>query len=378
LIPPNFLLALRFRIVTRRGKGITTFTPVRGYTPVVGEYLSAASVEEQRVSELLPGDNVKGCKPGHMPYVMRCTHPRRAVIFFFTEFNKFNPYDQMKKVLEKATTTEKKMRAYGYPDRSKGNVFPKFGAHNIITRAKFIEITGGWRNCTMYLYIDFAWDRNWYLLWLAVHERKGKKYVFVVGEFPDYATYGEWVLPAEKADGERGTAQVSLGWGIKDYKKYILAREKMLAGQLSREGNKEGKDTLLIYERKCDPRSGRAMAITEDGGTCLIEQMQEDHGAEAPALDVMAASGDSITEGVNLINEWLEYDDGKGIDITNEPQLHVLEDCQNLIDALRMWTGQDGLKGACKDPIDTLRYAAQDRIEYVDATKFGSAGGGGY
>jgi hypothetical protein len=58
--------------------------------------------------------------------------------------------------------------------------------------------------------------------------------------------------------------------------------------------------------------------------------------------------------------------------------LFVSEECRNLIDCLRMWTGADGLKGAAKDPIDLLRYAATDDISFVDETAIGSYGGGSY
>jgi len=389
LIPPDFLMALRYRLITRRGKFVITFTPVEGYTPVVAEYLSAAAVEESLRSELLPGENVKGCPPGHMPYVLRCTHPKRKVIFFFTEFNRFNPYDELRTQLLTAPTRDKKIRAYGWPDRAKGNVFPKFGAHNIVA-PEAIPAVG-----TNYHYIDFAWDRNWFCLWLRVTEMKGKKRIYVYREWPDYQTYGEWVIPSKRPDGDRGPAQTSLGFGIKDYKKLFWAVEKKGGrcqgegernegeiGQIGRIGRMEGRQAEVIFARKCDPRSGRAMAVTEDGGTCLIDMLQQDHVDEAgnplPGLDVQAASGDNITEGVNLINEWLEYDDGKPIGINNEPILYVSSDCRNLIDCLRMWTGQDGLKGASKDPIDTLRYAAQDKIEYMDLALVGSWGGGSY
>jgi hypothetical protein len=40
----------------------------------------------------------------------------------------------------------------------------------------------------------------------------------------------------------------------------------------------------------------------------------------------------------------------------NHPKLLIHESCQNLIYSMREWTGQDGQKGACKDPIDALGY----------------------
>lgn len=362
LIPPEFVQALRFRLITRMGRLIITFTPVDGYTPTVGDYLAAAKPVKSLPSVLLPGENVKGVPAGEMPYVMECVHPKRAIIFFFTEFNKFNPYAELVKTLETVSTREVKIRAYGYPDRAKGNVFPMFGAHNIIPKSKIPK------EGTNYLYLDFAWGRNWVLLWLRVWEVKGKKRIFVWREWPDFGTYGEWVVPSKKVDGDRGPAQTSLGWGYAHYKKLIRGIEKEAGA--------------LIYERRCDPRSGSAEALTEAGGTCIMDQMREDHGNgqddELAPMDILPASGDNITSGVAAINKWLEYDDSKPIDLENEPMLYISEECRNLIDCLRMWTGGDGLKGASKDLIDVLRYAATDDISFMEAGTLGSSGGGSY
>jgi hypothetical protein len=374
LIPPEFLVALRYRLITRRGRMILTFTPVEGYTPTVGDYLAAAKTRRYKPAELLPGENVKGVPAGHMPYIMECVHPKRAIIFFFTEFNRFNPYDEMKRELKTESTSKIKMRAYGYPDRAKGNVFPKFGNHNIVPASKIPK------EGTNYHYCDFAWARNWLMLWFRVWEYKGKKRVFVVKEWPDFQTYGEWVVPSKKADGDRGPGQTPVGFGYKDYKKLVKAIERQME--------------MTVYERRCDPRSGRASTLTEEGGTCIMDSMREDHSEEESAsgaggnvtlhpddlgpMDFLPAAGDNITEGVNAINGWLEYDDKQEISVDNEPMLFVSEECRNLIDCLRMWTGADGLKGAAKDPIDLLRYAATDDISFVDEAAMGSFGGGPY
>lgn len=371
LIPPEFLVALRYRLITRRGRMLLTFTPVEGYTTTVGDYLAAAKPVEWKPSELLPGENVKGVPAGHMPYVMECVHPKRAVIFFFTEFNRFNPYAEMKRELKTESTSKVKMRAYGYPDRAKGNVFPKFGNHNIVPASKIPK------EGTNYLYADFAWARNWVFLWFRVEEFKGKKRIFVWAEWPDFQTYGEWVVPSKKPDGDRGPAQTPVGYGFAYYKKLIRAIER--------------KAGVTIYERKCDPRSGKAAALSDEGGTCIMDKMQEDHNREAGGgadgderdedlgpMDFLPAAGDNITEGVNAINAWLEYDDAKPISMDNEPVLYISEECRNLIDCMRMWTGADGQKGAAKDPIDLLRYAATDDIGFVDLEAMVSVGGGGY
>jgi hypothetical protein len=49
----------------------------------------------------------------------------------------------------------------------------------------------------------------------------------------------------------------------------------------------------------------------------------------------------------------------------NAPKMFVSSECPNLIYALREWTGKDGNKGACKDWIDLLRYAALAELTYI-------------
>jgi hypothetical protein len=60
----------------------------------------------------------------------------------------------------------------------------------------------------------------------------------------------------------------------------------------------------------------------------------------------------------------------------NRPQLQVVETCPNTIWALEHWTGLDGQRGACKDPIDCLRGAFLSGINYVDETVDSFVGGG--
>jgi hypothetical protein len=73
---------------------------------------------------------------------------------------------------------------------------------------------------------------------------------------------------------------------------------------------------------------------------------------------------------VALINDALAHDPRQPLSPINEPKLYVSKQCQNLIYSLREWTGADGQKGACKDPIDTLRYLAVMNPTYEDEKTF--------
>ena len=106
LVPLPWIETLRFRVVTRAtshelsGRLLITFTPVDGHTPTVKEYLSGYRVLETRPSPLLPDTvNVPGCPAGTMPYTAQCRRPAARLMWFFTDMNPYNPYEEMTKTL---------------------------------------------------------------------------------------------------------------------------------------------------------------------------------------------------------------------------------------------------------------------------------------
>jgi hypothetical protein len=62
----------------------------------------------------------------------------------------------------------------------------------------------------------------------------------------------------------------------------------------------------------------------------------------------------------------------------NYPKLYISKNCPNLIYSMREWTGKDKQHGACKDPIDCLRYAILAGLEYVGESAYAWQGGGSY
>jgi hypothetical protein len=54
LVPPDWIEALRFRLITRNGLLVVTFTPVEGYSSTVKEFLDGAVTVEEVAAELLP------------------------------------------------------------------------------------------------------------------------------------------------------------------------------------------------------------------------------------------------------------------------------------------------------------------------------------
>ena len=115
-----------------------------------------------------------------------------------------------------------------------------------------------------------------------------------------------------------------------------------------------------ILERYMDSRYAASATLQRTGVTTLLEECAE------IGLHFIPASGENIEEGIDLINNLLSYDPDREVSSTNEPRLFVSKDCTNTIYALKEWTGADGRKGALKDVVDVLRYAALADLQYLE------------
>lgn len=356
LIPVEQLVTLRGRTVDRHGKIIVTFTPIYGWNSTVADYVTGAKVEEYCDCPLFPTEQLwPGLPVGKVPYIMRCLDSSRAVIFFQPRWNPWIDYQSLVQLWQHRGRVNILIRLHGVTTKTTGGKFPKFGRVNIVP-ADRIPSSG----CD-YHFLDFAWQRPWAQVWIRVKRVADRRFVYVVRDWPDKASFGEWVEPSdEKKDGKKGPAQNPIGYGTREY------------ASLARQVESDAK--LRVFERYGDPRSGAASAVTEDhGGTDLISMMAEHD------VFITPAKGVNISEGINILNDWLDYDEERPVDAMNQPSLYISEACEQVIDCLRMWTGGDGEKGAAKDFIDLLRYAATaDVDELTDAMLVPRTGWGGY
>ena len=375
LVPLNWLETLRFRIATRQGKLMITFTPVKGYSMTVKDYVAGAKIAETRPSELLPKNiNVAGCPAGHMPYVLEPYRKNSRVMTFFTEDNPFGGYESVKKMLDGKNSTEIKIRAYGWADKLEGKIFAKFDEKVHVVAPDKIPTTG-----TRFCATDPAGVKNWFIKWYII-DPLGR--AFIYREWPDRQTYGEWALPSEKPDGRPGPAQSSdHGSSIVGYKKLILELE----GWKWNEKDKvwDGSNAEKIFCRYIDPRMGGAEVPSEEEGTSIISMMQDEQKDKSdntigPQMTWLAADGGSIDEGIQVINNWLDYDDDEEITALNAPRLYVSADCEQSIYAFHEYTGRDGLKGALKDVVDPDRYFLKSGPDYFDENLTITSGGGSY
>ena len=375
LVPPDLLDTLRFRRTSRGGFILVTFTPIEGYSVTVKQYLEGARVIESRPAPLL--DPAKRhhpeCPRGHMPYILECAKPGRHVICFFTEQNPHYPpnnYTNLVKQLREAREADIKCRAYGWPERMIRNAFPKFGGVHIIPHDQ-VPAEG-----TNYMVLDPGGAKNWFFVWLRV-DSLGRVYVY--REWPDMAV-GPWAEASDKADGRPGKGQrADAGRGILAYRQLVAALE----GRGPDSADPDAGERILL--RLIDPRAGASPVPGMDTGTSIQEMMasqQEERDGKvtgAPLAFVPApacrAGADSTDTG--LINNLLDYDPEQPVNTLNCPKLYVSDRCQNVIYALRTWTGLDGEKGATKDPIDCLKYAAKQGLLYIPPSETWAVTGGG-
>lgn len=335
LVPLSVLETLRYRLATRGGILLVTFTPVQGWTETVKSYLQGASDVKRVPAPLLGGKET-------VPLVQQPVRKNSRIVYFHPDKNPFGGYENLVGILDGAPKSEILTRAYGVPTRAIVSLFPKFREDKHVIPATNLPAEG-----SRYMCIDPAAGRNWFMTWVLV-DALGNHYVY--REWPDEAAYGPWAEPdGRKHDGKRGPAQSSLGWGLKAYKEEI---ERL-----------EGKEVIL--GRWLDSRFGNTPTQTDDGTVTLLDSCNE------LGLIVNPAPRDMIEEGVQIINDRLDFSKDEG------PKLFVSEDCRATIFSLKEWTGADGKDGASKDPIDNLRYLLMLGLVDVEGVE-GVSGGGAY
>ncbi len=358
LVPQSWVDTLRYRLVTRRGKLLVTQTPLEGVASVYKEFTGGAAITEWGSGQMLEGKQGLPTWPvGKAPRVMRLEKQSRSTVFFFSEDNPYNPWDEMRSKLVGAPMGQVLTRAYGWASDNIGKAFARFRPEtHCIPREKIPD--GG----TLYMVCDPAGSRNWYCLWLLVYE-DGRK--VVVREFPDFTGYGEWALPSEKADGKPGPAQtLEAGRSVVEYRQLFRAIEEEIG---------RGEPVMRLI----DPRAGGSPALSEQGGTTLIDLLAEP-SEQDDGMAFLPAPGVPVDQRTAAINSDLSYDATKPMTSLNEPRLYVVDDLHNLVWCMSEHTGRDGQKGASKDPIDCLGMLLVSKVEHIGPQGLQSWGGGTY
>ena len=390
LVPLQFIEAMAFRLGQgRRLVQLITFTPVRGYTATVGKLVVGARVVKSLPAMLLAPEqvHVRGCPPGHMPYVMAGRDPRTAALFFHLGSNPYGAAHEVEQKLIGAPLGKIKIRAYGWADKAVANAFPKYGPAHLVTRKRFEEIAA--KGGTRYWVCDPGGTKNWFMKWYLVTPQG---HAIVYREWPDHPTHGEWaVSPAEAQDesaGSRrwdfrpGPAQRSeAGRGMRDYKRLILTLE----GAVWDERTKAWDTTKAekIERRFMDPRFGGMEVPSEEEGTSIIslmadEQRDSSGSLAGPSMDIEPAPASRVDETVQMINERMDWDETAPLSAMNCPTWYVVDDLLQSRLAYEQFTAAGTERDALKDIIDPDRYFVKADAGHISAERWQMRGGFSY
>lgn len=410
LVPATWVKEGKARIATRRGWMFISFTPVTGYTPTVKAALDTALTTRESTAFILPADGGKpalglalqgedlaaaldgqptqpaapaGREFMRVPRAMRQPDRQSAVWFMHSFDNAFGNARGLYELHQADGTEYKRMKFYGLATKAVQQQFA-FNAMVHAVPADRIPKAG-----TNYLFVDPCSGRNWFMFWVRVDRGPiGKRY-WVFQEWPCPGKYvpgvgdmGMWAEPGDKHDGIRGPAQNPLRWGISRYKGEILrlegwrdweTRAEEDEPQRAEEFSFDAEDrrvtrrarrwqprrvvpegALEIEERYMDSRYGATPSQTREGDTTLLEECDKAGITFVPAPG--GRTNERKTHWVELVNDLLHWDERQERGPLNEPRLYVSEECRNTIFALQNWTGEDGLDGACMDPVALLKY----------------------
>lgn len=414
--PKEWLEALRFRLASTRGTLVATFTPVSGYTPVVADFLEGMIVTRRTTAYMLPKDGLppmpgaqlgltekeygqliayanketehcavpesrpedcfkwlesepfgepENIAPGRVfetvPRVAKRRDGSAAILWFL---GRDNPYGSPARVIEKAASDLKademiRRRVYGLAKKVKASRFPSFDPKVHVVAPEAVP-----KHLARTFVCDPAPERNWFFLWMGI-DAKGDVYVYREwpgsDPVPGIGVPGAWAEISSKRggvnDGERGPAQEKFGFSLEKYK----AEWARLEGwKDAEEWIASGCDTfpvsaeLMLWDRmngSAEPIRRRVIDARASSQSKIT--MGEDKSLFEFCLDLddnfVQASGRRIGVGEELINQYLNPAPGGR-------KLYISAACKNTIFALQHMTGADGQKGACKEPIDCLRY----------------------
>ncbi len=390
--PLGLMDTLRVRASKRAGKLLFTFTAVHGMDATCKGALEGARLvkslpmqwdwligKEGGVNRALtfPELNldevqVKGCPPGHMPFLMQPLDFAKGIVFMWTHWNPFLPKGKwnpkLPEIFDKVVGRAKwqvRVRLFGWVEKSSGALISNFNPSvHVIPHAKIEDMLKR-GELTTYLAADPAGARSYFLQWMGVDSR-GRR--FVIDECPRFEE-GEWV----GGDGEPGDGQkVYAGIGINEYKRIIRAREKQ-----------HGKES----ERKIgDPRAFATKAASEEGGVTLFELFERDGEEQEAELAPMTFTPARIRQtqllDVEVIVDLLAYDSDEPISIVNEPKLYISDRCQNTIKCWLNYDGRtklaNGRDNPYKDGVDCTRYLTCEDLPFVDPNVPTVVSGGGW
>jgi len=316
---------LRFRLATRNSKMLIGFTPIDGYTPFISEYLKGAETLETREAELL----------NNKPLPVKQYSPERdaSIVYLHSDENPFGGYERIAKDLANRSEEDIMVRAYGVPVKSMTSLLPLFSTEvNVLGDEenkygmRMPEIN---EDFTVYQVVDPAGARNYVSLWAAVNEEGD---IYILREWPDRATYGEWALFGDPK-WRYGPAAKKIGLDVQAYTELFKEIEEEMG--------------VNVMERIGD---SRFFAKENENNTDLFTSF-EDYG-----MIFVPSDGKNEEIGIAAVDEWFTYNPNYEIDEANRPRCFIHEGCENLIDSLINYNSNGKMDEALKDFFDLIRY----------------------
>ena len=374
MIPADWVETMIFRLATRAGRGIITFTPVNGYSPTVKMFCDGAKTAQWGTAYLCPRDGGprdeaaalglsqneyddlwgmtlfkkggvfapasrpedcwgwidpsspeatpdKGRKFERLPRVLRCVDARKAVVYFWSNDNPYGNPKEVAAELRKKPAVYVRERFYGKAEKTYSAKFPRFNRIIHLVKARDIPQEG----CLRYMFMDPAADRNFFLNWFTatrkasyLHREWPGKY-----EIPGVGVPGPWAIPSGRNDGindgARGEGQGPWGFGILRYKFEIARLEgwKDYYKWTKENGAKYPPEEELIDWDEANGAKELIEGRYIDSRAASTPRIEDDRpitlltAFEEIGLFFLLTPGAEIQDGVSKINSALDYEEGK-------------------------------------------------------------------
>jgi len=163
-----------------------------------------------------------------------------------------------------------------------------------------------------------------------------RRYKFEIARLEGWVDYEEWV-----ANGSQGLEDG--GW--------IIPHDEIIDQWHEGHGSRDDVKLRLVDGRAC-----MQSKIGMQADKALIDLLNEMGMGWEPA------SGADINIGEKLIEEMMKFTKDRDGRMILSPMFTVSTNCVNHIWAFENYLGTDGLKAACKEPLDCCRYVAQHGV----------------
>ena len=163
-----------------------------------------------------------------------------------------------------------------------------------------------------------------------------RRYKFEIARLEGWADYEEWV-----ANGSQGLEDG--GW--------IIPHDEIIDQWHEEHGSRENVKLRIVDGRAC-----MQSKIGMRADKVLLDLLNEMGMSWEPA------SGADINIGEKIIEEAMKFVIDRDKRMLQKPAFTISRNCVNHIWAFENYLGVDGLKAACKEPLDCCRYVAQNGV----------------